>query len=461
MGTRKKTIDYRFGDKHINYIRKCAESEINVAEGAIRAGKTVDNVWAFAHELKRTKDKIHLATGSTVANAKMNIGDCDGYGLEAIFRGQSHWGKYKNNEALLIKGPATGNRLRIVIFSGGEKANSFKSIRGNSYGMWIATEINLHHDNTIKEAFNRTAASKHRKIFWDLNPDNPNAPIYSDYIDKYQKKQDAGELSFKYNYEHFTIDDNVTISTERKQALKDQYDVSSIWYIRDILGQRVVAEGLIYRNLAAAFRNEKIRSSFVINRETAAKNTYAEINIGVDFGGSGSAHAFCASGITNGYRQLVFLASERIPCDKEEIDPETLGDMFCDFVYKVINIVGTVSNVYCDSAEQTLIAGLKSSALRHGLGWLRIQNALKTIINDRIRLVTMMFAQGRLFFVEGLTVSLETALCQAVWDPKEISKSVRLDDGSTDIDSLDAGEYTFERAISRMVKMYWKGEANR
>lgn len=43
---------------------------INVAEGAVRAGKTVDNVLAFCHELKTTKDKIHLASASTLGNAK-------------------------------------------------------------------------------------------------------------------------------------------------------------------------------------------------------------------------------------------------------------------------------------------------------------------------------------------------------------------------------------------------------
>ena len=106
--TKKKTIQYRFGQKHIDYIRKCAQCTINVAEGAVRAGKTVDNVYAFAHELRFTKDRIHLATGSTVANAKLNIGDANGFGLEYIFRGQSHWGKYKDNDCLYIKGPATG-----------------------------------------------------------------------------------------------------------------------------------------------------------------------------------------------------------------------------------------------------------------------------------------------------------------------------------------------------------------
>ncbi|MEF9967676.1 MAG: PBSX family phage terminase large subunit, partial [Longicatena sp.] len=75
---KKKTIMYNFSDKHIEYIKKCIDCEINVAEGAIRAGKTVDNIYAFAYELRNTKDRIHLATGSTVANAKLNIGDANG-----------------------------------------------------------------------------------------------------------------------------------------------------------------------------------------------------------------------------------------------------------------------------------------------------------------------------------------------------------------------------------------------
>ncbi len=90
---RKKTIPFNFSEKHKDYIRRCEACMYNVAEGAVRAGKTVDNVFAFAHELKTTPDRIHLATGSTMANAKLNIGDANGFGLEWIFRGQCHWGE--------------------------------------------------------------------------------------------------------------------------------------------------------------------------------------------------------------------------------------------------------------------------------------------------------------------------------------------------------------------------------
>ena len=47
---------------------------------------------------------------------------------------------------------------------------------------------------------------------------------------------------------------------------------------------------------------------------------------------------------------------------------------------------------------------------------------------------------------------MENALCGALWNPKNLTSDERLDDGTSDIDSLDAFEYTFERDISRFIK---------
>lgn len=449
---KKQTLSYMFSEKHKEYIRRCVSCEFNVAEGAVRAGKTVDNVYAFAHELKTTPDRIHLATGSTVGNAKLNIGDCNGLGLEHIFRGQCHWGKYKDNEALYIKGPATKFCQKIIIFAGAAKADSYKKIRGNSYGMWIATEINLHHDNTIKEALNRQLAAKHLRVFWDLNPDNPNATIYTEYIDRYMKQAEEGNFPGGYNYMHCTLYDNMTISDERKKEIESRYDPTSIWYMRDIKGMRVVASGLIYRR----FADDTSTKQFAFRLDKKPTDLM-EIILGIDFGGSGSGHAFTATAITRGYGAVIGLASEWIACkDKQgnqiEIDPEQLGSMFCDFCRKIINRYGYITTVYADSAEQTLIAGIRSSLRRNGLGWIRVENALKTEINDRINALVMLMAQGRFFYVGKECASLVTALCIAVWDPNEVTKNVRLDDGTSDIDSLDSFEYTFERSISMLIR---------
>lgn len=442
---KKKTIPFNFGTKHIDYIRRCEQNTINVAEGAVRAGKTVDNVYAFAHELKTTKDKIHLATGSTSANAKLNIGDANGFGLEWIFRGQCHWGKYKGNECLYIKGSATGNRQRVVIFAGGAKADSYKKIRGNSYGMWIATEINLHHPDTIKEAFNRQLAADRIKVFWDLNPDNPNAPIYKEYIDKYEKMQEKNTFVGGYNYEQFTIFDNINITKQRIEEVISRYDPNSIWYMRDIEGRRCVAEGLIYRIFADSITKHKTDSPFMLKEKPS---NIMEINVGVDFGGTGSGHTFVATAITTGYKELIALESERHFGD---IDPEKLGELFIGFCQKIIAKYGFITAVYADNAEQVLIRGLKTTAKRSGLGWLRINNSLKEHINERIRATYMLMSQGRFFIYGDGCETLIVAFCSAVWDPKKITENERLDDGTSDIDSLDGFEYSFERSIGRLI----------
>lgn len=451
-----KTVGFNFGNKHIDYIRKCHDSLYNIAEGAVRAGKTVDNVLSFAYELCHTKDKFHLATGSTMANAKLNIGDANGFGLEHIFRGQCKWSKYKDNDCLIIRGPYTDFAEKVVIFAGGKSSDSYKKIRGNSYGMWIATEINLHHDNTIKEAMNRQLAADMIKIFWDLNPEHPKAPIYVQYLDKWMEKNKKGDLIGGYNYEHFTIFDNVTISKERFQEVISRYEPGSIWYIRDIEGKRSIAEGLIYHKMATAIA--AMNNLFLMKKKAVKKliqlNQVEKINVGVDFGGNGSGHAFVATAATVGYKQMIVLRSERHIGD--DIDPDKLGGLFLLFVKTILDEYGFITRVYADSAEQVLIRGLRNALNRSGMGTVKVSNALKSKITDRIFLTTAMAAMGRLFFTED-TETYQEAVSMAVWDSKKI-ELVRLDDGTSDIDTLDAFEYTIERDYKKYIDIIPGGD---
>lgn len=449
-GRKKQKIRYNFGDKHREYIRNCHDNMYNILEGAVRSGKTVDNVYAFAHELMITPDRIHLATGSTMGNAKLNIGDANGFGLEWIFRGQCKWTKYKDMDALVIKGPYTGGKKKIVIFAGASGSPSYKKIRGNSYGMWIATEINLHHDNTIKEAFNRTLASRNRKIFWDLNPDHPKAAIYTDYIDKYANKAAQGTLIGGFNYQHFTIFDNQNISKQRLDEIISQYDEGSIWYIRDILGKRSIAEGLIYSKLATSLAVGDGR--YLISRndviEMVKRGEILKTTVGIDFGGNGSGHAFVAAATTLNYEKIIVLRSERHFGD--DIDPEVLGELFIAFLMTVIrdyNVI--IQRMYADSAEQVLIRGLRNTLNKHGMGDIKISNAMKGKITDRIFLTTSMVAQDRLLCTED-TETFKEAVSTATWDSGKLDL-VRRDDGTSDIDTLDGFEYCIERDYRKYI----------
>ena len=305
---------YIFGGKHCDYMRRAFRATVNVAEGAVRAGKTVDNVFVFAALLEDSPDRFHLATGSTLGNAKLNLGDCNGLGLEHIFRGRSKWTRYRDNEALCVQ---TKRGERIIIFAGGKNSDSYKKIRGNSYGMWIATEINLHDDAIIQEAFNRQLAARDRRVFWDLNPGAPNAPIYRDYLDKYEAMRQSGEVREDfYNYAHFTIFDNPVITKERLDDIVAQYDRSSVWYRRDILGQRCAAEGLIYRKFAdnpAAFTVDAVEVRDI-----------RFVNVGIDFGGNRSKTTFAASAFLEG-GQIVVLRDHAVDGGKGEIDTERIN----------------------------------------------------------------------------------------------------------------------------------------
>jgi len=439
-----------FSQKHIDYILASKDNKANVAEGAVRAGKTIDNCIMFALNLEYTPDKIHLASGSTLANAKLNIGECNGFGLEHLFKGRCRWGKFKENEALFVE---TKTGEKVVIFVGGGKADSYKKILGNSYGLWIATEINEHYDSDnskesfIKVAFARQLASKNPKWFWDLNPGNPLDTIYTDYLDLWEKQGLVGG----YNYKHFTIYDNNAITEDRKREIISQYDESSIWYQRDILGRRVVAEGLIYQE----FKDYHIVKMQDWNKVDDKGNCVNElrrslkfITVGVDFGGNISAHSFNATGYTYNFRKFGTIKHKRIA---KRIDDKELTEQFVSFImelkteYPTINIV----DIRCDSAEQTLIAGFQRALREHQIG-IPINNAIKGPILNRIRFYCKMFSSNKYFVLESCN-DLIMAYKTAIWEKDK--NDVRLDDGKQDVDSLDAQEYSTEPYMNVLVQI--------
>lgn len=433
-----QTIEWQpFGSRHKEYIRKGLDCKMSVAEGSVRAGKTIDNCIIACAYLETCEDIVHLASGSTIANAKLNIGYCNGFGLECLFKGRCRWGKFKDNEALFIK---TKTGEKVVIFAGGGKADSYKKILGNSYGLWIATEINEHYDcdnskeSFIKVAMARQIASKEPKILWDLNPCSPNHRIYKDYIDKYKDGFIGG-----YNYGHFTIADNLSISEERKQEIISQYGVGTVWYKRDILGMRCVAEGNIYEDFA------NNTQKYLINEEELKKKTLTHINIGVDFGGNKSADTFVAVGFTPMLREVIILESERWEGKK---NTELLEERFANFCEKIYNKYNKGGNVYCDSAETTLIGGLTSAIFKNGLRF-NVNPAEKNPIKERMRMVLRLMDRGRFKVCEWCD-SVIKAFSEAVYNSKQGHEDERLDDGTSDIDSLDACEYGLEPHLNEL-----------
>ena len=74
----------------------------------------------------------------------------------------------------------------------------------------------------------------------------------------------------------------------------------------------------------------------------------------------------------------------------------------------------------------------------------KIEDCTKGLINDRIFLSSTLMAQKRLKVLSKNTV-VTKAFQDAVWNDKKPDE--RLDDGTTDIDSLDAFQYSFANLI--------------
>jgi hypothetical protein len=81
---------------------------------------------------------------------------------------------------------------------------------------------------------------------------------------------------------------------------------------------------------------------------------------------------------------------------------------------------------------------------------IEVKNALKRPVNQRIAMLCRLISAGR-FFVNSSCKKFIEGIENAVWDGKQ-SKDTRLDDGSINIDSLDAFEYAIERYERELFK---------
>lgn len=263
-----------FSQNQMRFFWNCFDHWFNVAEGGKRGGKNVLITMAYCTILEKHPSRIHLIAGVSTATARLNILDCDGFGLKNYFEGRCREGTYQNRDCLYIQ-TATGEK--VVLVSGGGKAGDEKLIKGNTYGTAYITEVNECSEAFIQEVFDRTLSSPDRKVFHDLNPKAEGHWYYKTVLDFHEAKQRENP-DYGLNYGHFTIADNMSISDDRLRAVLATYDRKSIWYARDILGQRKAAEGLIYDMF------DRGRNVFKLGEEPIGLRSVAVRWIGVDYG---------------------------------------------------------------------------------------------------------------------------------------------------------------------------------
>lgn len=419
----------------------------NIKSGAVRSGKSfVDTAYIVP---KRIRDRAGLPGLNVIM----------GVSKESIERNvlQPMREIYTSD---LIGNINNRNVARVcgedVYCLGAEKVSQVAKIQGASIKYCYGDEI----AKWNKEVFQMLKSRLDKPYSCFDGACNPEHPTHwlKEFIDN---------VELDIYLQKYTIFDNPFLNPGFVEDLCKEYD-GTIYYDRLILGLWKRADGSIYKRFAdnpEAFRCEIVDS---LSQESEYKQFRKEditsIEIGLDFGGNQSGHSFVARGYTDNYRDVIALKSRRITAkdEKEDIDSNRLNKLFCEFVQEVIDDYSVcvksgdyvqycnVESVFWDNAE-TVLGNSVRNAVEKEFPWIAVKPAKKRPINDRIRCTVKLMGAGR-FFITSDCESLQTALSDAVWDKEVKDKDERLDDGSTDIDSLDAFEYTIERDMKYLIE---------
>lgn len=397
---------------------KSAENNYIIADGSIRSGKTIACIIGFlTWSQEMFSGESFILAGKTMGALKKNV-------IRPMLQMFEAWGWPYN----YIR---SGTDARIEVGSntyylyGANTEASQDALQGLTAAGAYADEAALFPKSFIDQMIARCSVDGW-KIWMNCNPAGPHHFIPEDFLQPKEAKKK------KVYHLHFTMDDNLTVSPERKQAYKNAWPNGSVFYKRFVLGLWVAADGLIYQHFVD---HEK---DYLIDQEWLNDNEIMYAVIGVDFGGTKSAHSFTLTGFTKGFKQVVVLEEYY---RKKRINPKQLQDDFIDFVQRA-RTKYKVYEAYCDSAEQTLIAGLEAACIQAHVA-IDIKNAIKGPINDRIAFYNSLIAQKRWKVMKHCKHIIE-AFEQAVYDDKKKNQDVRLDDGLMNVDSLDSTEYSTE-----------------
>lgn len=397
-------------------FRDGANHRWNIKTGATRSGKTwMDIAYVIPQRILSVKGKPGLTVllGNTKGTLQRNVIEP----MQEIF-GSKRVGSIRSDNTAEI----FGERVHCL---GADNKKHVDRLRGSSIKYCYGDEIVTWNPEVFDMLKSRL--DKPYSIFdGTCNPEGPQH--------WFKKFLDGDADIFQQQY---TIDDNPFLPPSFVQALKQEY-AGTVLYQRYILGLWVAAEGAIY----TPWCDDADRFTKKVERKDIVRSI-----IGVDFGGNGSASAFVCIGILRGYSGVAVL---REYYHKGVTTPAAQEADFVRFAKECMEDYGC-REVYCDSAEQTLIAGFRAAALKAGL-FVDIKNARKGEIIDRIRFTLRLMGRGA-FFVDPGCAHLREALTSAVYDSKHITEDKRLDDGSTNIDSLDAMEYAFEPVMDTIISV--------
>ena len=407
-------------DKQKEYVNS-ATHRYNIKVGARRCGKTyLDILYMIPKRIIERKGKEGLyvifgvSKGTIERNVLQPLREIYGKDLISTIR--------NDNKAYLF-----GEEVYCL---GCEKVNQVSKIQGTSIKYAYGDEV----AKWCQEVFIMIQASLDKEYScFDgaLNPESNTHWLKTEFLDKVKEKD------LDVYVQSYTIFDNPFLSKQFVNNLCKEYE-GTVFYNRLILGQWCNAEGLIYRKFADnpkkyVWKEKELPEGYTI--------------VGIDYGGNKSGQAFVCTRISYDFKNIIVLGSSKHMGD---IDPDDLFDLEYEFIKEMeYKYSCNVDYVLPDNEEVVLIRGLRKGLADKGINAL-VRGCIKEPINDRIDLERTLLAYNMLWYIDGECDTFVEAMSSALWDDKA-KEDTRLDDFTSDIDTMDAFEYSFTKFMKQMT----------
>ena len=324
-----------------------------ICDGAIRSGKTVFMMLAFIDDaMRRYNGQRFGICGKTVDSTVKNI--IAPY-LSLTYAKNKYRLQWKRTDKVLIV--SNGERENVFEVFGGKDESSFMLIQGRTLAGVLLDEVALQPRSFVEQALARCSVTG-SKLWFNCNPDSPQHWFYTEWIQQ-AKSRNALHL-------HFSLEDNPALDESIIQRYKSLY--TGVFYQRYILGEWVLAEGLVYQ-----FGEENI---------TDEQPKGAEYYISVDYGTLNPFSAGLWS--VNGSKAVRI---QEYYYDGRKQQKQLTDEDYCDEIEKLAKDRDIVK-VIVDPSAASFITALK----RRGF---RVQAADNSVL-DGIRRVAVYLREGNI-----------------------------------------------------------------
>lgn len=241
-----------------------SQAPVEFLEGTTYAGKTTVGIYKFILKVADSPKKLHIIAAKDTGTAEKNIinkelGILDNFGSLVEYNGNGT--AHEKIPHILLH---TNRGDKVIYILGYDKKDKWKKALGGQYGCLYIDEI-----NTADMEFVREAGMRCDYLMATLNPDDPDLPIYKEYINHSRplpewEKETPMEIRRALNESHkrgwthwfFSFEHNLGLTPEKKEQIITNTPTGTKLYKNKIQGIRCRATGLVFGNFDYA-RNVK------------------------------------------------------------------------------------------------------------------------------------------------------------------------------------------------------------